>query len=59
VADLSLAGIAFLTKEEENVTFEIWGTGRLERYGVGMGPLYWRGARVILWTYDITNRVKS
>ena len=52
-------GSAFITQiiQTENATikFEIWDTAGQERYR-SLAPMYYRGARVAIVTFDITNK---
>ena len=52
-------GSAFTTQtistKEKTVKFEIWDTAGQERYR-SLAPMYYRGARVAIVVYDITNK---
>merc|ERR1719163_2262284 len=55
----STIGASFFTKtfkvDDEDVTFEIWDTAGQERYH-SLAPMYYRGAKAAIVTYDITDR---
>lgn len=56
----STIGAAFFTKKitaatGENITLEIWDTAGQERYD-SLLPMYYRGANIILFVFDLNNR---